>query len=76
MAQSLSSVLVHIIFSTKERRFYLNEKIINELYRYIAGILKNCGCEACQVGGTENHIHILCMLSKNHALNKIANTIE
>jgi REP element-mobilizing transposase RayT len=76
MAQSLSSVLVHIIFSTKERRFCLNETIFSELYRYIAGILKKCGCEACQIGGTENHIHILCALSKNYALNKIVEIIK
>jgi REP element-mobilizing transposase RayT len=76
MAQSLSSVLVHIIFSTKERRFCLNEIIVNELYRYIAGILKKCGCEPYQIGGTENHIHILCALSKNYALNKIVEIIK
>ena len=33
MAQSLANILVHIIFSTKERRSWLNGKITNELYR-------------------------------------------
>ena len=76
MAQSLSKILVHIIFSTKERRSWLDEVIVDELYRYIAGILKQCNCEARQIGGTENHIHILCALSKNYALNKIIEMIK
>ena len=76
MPQSLSNILVHIVFSTKERRSWLNDSIINELYRYIAGTLKQCNCETIKIGGTENHIHILCALSKNHALNKIIEIIK
>ena len=76
MGQSLSKILVHIIFSTKERRPWLSDQIANELYRYIIGTLKQYDCETKIIGGIEDHIHILCSLSKNHASNKIIEKIK
>ena len=42
MGQSLAHLLVHAIFSTKDRRPFLHsEEIRNEIYAYMAGTLKN-----------------------------------
>ena len=41
MSQSLANILVHIVFSTKQWQPYLNAEISNDLYEYLAGILKN-----------------------------------
>ena len=44
MGQSLTHLLVHAIFSTKDRRPFLrSEEIRNEIYAYMAGTLKNFG---------------------------------
>jgi len=46
MGQSLAHLLVHAIFSTKDRRpFLCSEEIRNEIYAYMAGTLKNLDCE-------------------------------
>jgi putative transposase len=65
MPQSLSKVLVHVVFSTKDRRPLLRDKIIREeLHRYLGGILNNLECQPIIVGGVEDHAHFLCALSR------------
>jgi REP element-mobilizing transposase RayT len=65
MAQSLSKILVHTVFSTKDRRPFLREKSLrDELHHYLGGILANHDCQPIIVGGVEDHVHILSMLSR------------
>lgn len=64
MPQSLSKVYVHIIFSTKHRQKNLNGKIDHDLFNYIGGICKGLECYPVQIGGYQNHVHILCTLSR------------
>ena len=64
MSQSLSNITIHIVFSTKNREKLLDEKICSELYPYIASTLRGYKCYPYEIGGIENHIHILCRLSK------------
>lgn len=76
MAQSLSKIRVHVIFSTKGRVPCLSSEIRPELYAYAATVLKNVDCPAIQIGGTEDHIHILCTLSKNTSVAKLVEEIK
>jgi putative transposase len=65
MPQSLGRILVHAVFSTKERRPFLREKAMrDELHRYLGGILTNLDCQSIIVGGVEDHVHFLCALSR------------
>jgi REP element-mobilizing transposase RayT len=65
MPQSLAKILVHTIFSTKERRPFLRDKLLREeLHRYIGGILTRHDCQPLIVGGTEDHVHILSTLPR------------
>ena len=60
MAQSLSKILLHTVFSTKERRPFLRDKPQrDELYRYLGGILTNLDCQPLIIGGVEDHVHLL-----------------
>jgi len=73
MPQSLSWVIVHIVFSTKDRRPFLNAAICESIYPYLATVARNAGCECYRVGGTENHIHLAVRLSRTGT---IANLVE
>jgi REP element-mobilizing transposase RayT len=65
MPQSLAKILVHVVFSTKDRRPFLrNPEFRFELHRYLGGILNNLDCQPILVGGVEDHVHLLCMLSR------------
>jgi REP element-mobilizing transposase RayT len=66
MPQSLGKILVHTVFSTKERRPFLRNKTLrDELHRYLGGILAKLECQPIIiVGGVEDHVHLLCALSR------------
>jgi putative transposase len=63
--QSLAKILVHTVFSTKDRRPFLRDKPLrDELHRCLGGILTNLDCQPIIVGGVEDHVHFLCALSR------------
>ena len=65
MAQSLAKILIHSVFSTKDRRPLLRDKTLrDELHNYIGGILNKLDCQPVIVGGVEDHMHLLCALSR------------
>jgi REP element-mobilizing transposase RayT len=65
MPQSLAKILVHTVFSTKDRRPFLRDRPFREeLHRYLGGILANHGCQPLLVGGVEDHVHILSTLAR------------
>jgi len=65
VAQSLSRNFIHIIFSTKNRQPFLQPVMLREeLHRYLGGILAGLECQPIIVGGVEDHVHLLCCLSR------------
>ncbi len=68
MAQSLSNVLVHLVFSTKHREPLIDRAIEADLYAYLAGIAKCLGCTTHKIGGIEDHVHVACTLSRSVAI--------
>jgi REP element-mobilizing transposase RayT len=58
MPQSLSQVVIHIIFSTKQREPFLDEKIIKEVHGYLASCARELDWECYRVGGIEDHVHL------------------
>jgi REP element-mobilizing transposase RayT len=65
MPQSLIQIYVHIVFSTKNRQPFLKDRAFRErTHAYLKGICDNQGSPSLRVGGTEDHVHILCRLSK------------
>ena len=59
---------MHIIFSTKNRASLIDESIESELYKYLAGICNKLDCPPIKIGGYDDHVHVLCYLSKTIAL--------
>lgn len=76
MGQSLVQNYIHIIFSTKFRKPYINSKIESELHAYIGGVCNELDSQVIAVGGYTEHIHILCMLSKKIALMELVQKVK
>jgi REP element-mobilizing transposase RayT len=76
MAQSLSNVLLHIVFSTKNRQPWINVDIEEELFKYIAGTCQNLDCPSHKIGGADDHIHIACSLARTMAISKLLEEIK
>ena len=68
MPQSLARILTHIIFSTKDREPFIRAEIRDDLHAYLGGILKQRDCYPIRIGGTADHVHVLCCLSKTATL--------
>lgn len=76
MSQSLSKLFVHIIFHTKSTSAKIRKDEANELYAYMGSILKDLGCIPILINGVSDHIHILCVMSKNIALAKLVENVK
>jgi putative transposase len=64
MSQSFVKFYSHIVFHTKNNKKTIGEEVKNELYSYMGGILKNIRSIPIMIGGTSDHVHILCTLPK------------
>ena len=73
MSQSLSKLYVHAIFHVKNNECLIIPENDKELYAYIGGLLKLSKSIPVAINGIENHIHVLCIMSKNISL---ANLLE
>ncbi len=76
MPQSLSRVVAHGIFSTKERVANLDPSIHPELFAYLAAILNKEGHEAIKVGGHVDHVHLLFGLSRTMSIADIIQVVK
>jgi putative transposase len=68
MPSSYTSLAYHIVFSTKFRRPTLKDDIRDEAYRYIAGIVAHKDGRLIEIGGIEDHVHLLTSCSPRIAL--------
>jgi len=64
MPQSLSQVIVHIVFSTKDRTPLLDTAIRRRMHAYLATVCRDCDCEAYRVGGVADHVHVAARLAR------------
>jgi REP element-mobilizing transposase RayT len=71
MAGSYSSVYLHIVFSTQERRRFLVPERREAVFAYMAGILRNSGSQFVLVNGHVEHVHVVCTLPVTLALSDL-----
>lgn len=76
MSQSLSKLYIHIIFHVKHISIKIQKQDKEELYAYIGSIIKDNESIPVLINGVEDHVHILCVMSKNIALAKLVEEIK
>jgi putative transposase len=77
MPQSLAKILVHTVFSTKDRRPFLRDKSLrNELHRYLGGLLANHDCQPLNIGGVEDHVHLLSTVARTCAAAEMVKEVK
>jgi REP element-mobilizing transposase RayT len=59
MPSTHSSLIFHVVFSTKEREVWFPPDFRPRLHAYLGGIIRNSGGIAYAVGGTGDHVHLL-----------------
>ncbi len=63
MASTLTNLLYHVVFSTKERQNIIESSFRENLYSYIGGIVRGEKGILINIGGTDNHIHLFMKVS-------------
>jgi putative transposase len=76
MPQSLARILVHLIFSTKERASVLAPDVRPKLQAYTVGILTNLECPCLEVGGTANHMHLLYVMHRTRSVAEVVEEVK
>ncbi len=62
MPHTYTNFLYHIVFSTKERYPFIAKESKSRLYDYIGGTIRGIGGICLEIGGIEDHIHLLVKL--------------
>ncbi len=64
MPQSLSKVVLHIVFSTKNREPWLDSGVRPRMHAYLATICRDLSADVVHVGGVSDHVHIVTTLPR------------
>src|SRR5205809_3118441 len=65
MSQSLSSILIHLVFSTKNREPFITPEIETELHPYMATIFRELKSPSLPINGPNDHVHVLFSLARS-----------
>ena|SRR5687767_10413462 len=76
MSQSLARNIIHLIYSTKERRPLLDDAFRSALHGYATGILADEGCFTIAINSVADHMHILFELNKTIALSTAIQNVK
>ena len=76
MPQSLALLIVHVVFSTKDRSAVLGLSIRPALHAYLASVARNLGCQCPRVGGTSDHVHLAIRLSRTICVAKLVEKLK
>ena len=76
MAQSLSKVYLHLIFHIKTTSVRMCDGDLEHVHAYIGKVLNDMGCQSVCVGGVDDHVHILFLLSRDITISKVAEDVK
>lgn len=76
MANTYINILIHTVFSTKNREPWLSSSLRERLYPYICGIARENSLKVFCIGGTDNHVHILLSLNSTTPIAKAIQFIK
>ena len=70
-------MLTHLIFSTKNwEPLLVGNDLRQRTHAYLAAVLKDTQCPALIVGGTADHVHVLCQLAKTQSISNIVEHLK
>jgi putative transposase len=76
MPQSLSFILAHVVFSTRDRVPVLDSSIRPALHGYLATVARNADCECFRVGGVADHVHLAIRISRTITIAQLVEELK
>jgi putative transposase len=76
MPQSLSYLLIHVVFSTKDRTPALDTSVRPALHAYLGTAARNADCECYRLGGVADHVHLAIRISRTITIAKLVENLK
>lgn len=76
MGSTFSSLRMHIVFSTKERRPFVQDSWRSSLHEYLGGTVRGLGAVAEAVGGIADHVHLLVSYKPTHCVSDFVREVK
>jgi REP element-mobilizing transposase RayT len=76
MSQSLSRVLVHLVFSTKNREPFIGADHRDRVFSYLGGTLNGIHCPPVIVGGMQDQVHLLFALARTLSVSQVVEEVK
>ncbi len=76
MSHTFANVVLHVIFSTKDRRPLIDDALRPQLFEYMGGIARNEFGKALVIGGSGNHVHGLLSLNTDIAIGQAMSKLK
>jgi putative transposase len=76
MAQSLSRILLHLVYSTYQRQPLILPEIQPQLHQYLGGILEENDSRAIAIGGMPDHVHLFFISSRNRSVAQMVRNLK
>src|SRR4051812_47953569 len=76
MAGTYTNLLFHIIFSTRDRAAMITSGLRPELFNYIGGILRNEGGVLLEIGGMQDHVHLLLKIKAEQSVAELVRLVK
>ncbi len=76
MAHTLASLLLHLVFSTKNRAPALSPAIVSRLFPYMGGIVKERNGVPLIINGPADHVHLLVSVPTNESVAELLRVVK
>lgn len=76
MSHTGGNLVLHLIFSTKDRQPLITAEIRNDLFAYLGGIVREMHGTALIINGTADHVHMLVRIRPVQAAAEIARVVK
>ena len=76
MPQSLVRMLIHAVFSTKNRVDLITPDVENDLFGYMHGIVENNKSKLILANGTTDHVHLLISVGRIVSISELMGDIK
>jgi REP element-mobilizing transposase RayT len=76
MTATFSQIFIQVVFSVKSRKNLIPQENLEEVFEYIAGIIRNKGHKPIIVGGVSNHVHVFIGLKPGVCVSSMVRDIK
>jgi putative transposase len=76
MPSTYSNLLYHIIFSTKRREPLITRALMEELFLYVAGIVRGQNGLPLEIGGMPDHLHLVIRINPDVSVSEIVRLVK